>query len=71
MQLTKGQVLCGAELACMLIDAYETDATSASEESLGRVLSIVQGFPLEGEEDGPPIEACTKVVSAALKWTSK
>lgn len=78
LQLRKGQLNCGAELACMLLDAYTTDSTPATEESVDRVLHVLSAFPSEQrkenneeEEEEPPIEQCSKVASATVKWLKK
>lgn len=73
LQLRKGQLNCGAELGTMLVDAYTTDAVPGSEEAVGRVLNIMDAFPNEArlEDEDPPIERCTKVASAAVKWLKK
>ena len=58
----------------MLIDAYTTDLTPASEESVQRVLHMLSAFPTEpqtSEELEPPIDGCSKVASAAIKWLVK
>lgn len=74
LQLKKGQVNCGTELACMLLDAYTNDATPATEESVQRVLRVLSAFPAEQKEsevEEPPIESCSKVATAAVKWLKK
>ena len=57
----------------MLVDAYVTDACPATQEAVQRVLNIMEAFPTQphGEDEEPPIDRCTKVVSAAVKWLKK
>jgi golgi to ER traffic protein 4 len=61
----------------MLLDAYTTDSTPASDESVDRVLRVLSAFPVESkneieeEEEEPPIDQCSKVASAAVKWLKK
>lgn len=62
----------------MLLDAYTTDSTTATEELVGRVLRVLSAFPSEQtkendkkEEEEPPIDQCLKVASAANKWLKK
>lgn len=62
----------------MLLDAYTTDVTQATEESVGRVIRVLSAFPCqqnkgnsEQEDDDPPIEQHSKVATAAVKWLKK
>lgn len=78
LQLRKGQLNCGVELACMLLDAYTTDSAPATDESVDRVLRVLRAFPSEQinekdeeEEEEPPIDQCSKVASATVKWLKK
>jgi hypothetical protein len=62
----------------MLLDAYTTDSTPATDASVGCVLRVLSSFPSEAtketdneDEEEPPIEQCSKVASAAVKWLKK
>lgn len=72
LQLKHSQANCGTELAIMLLDAYITDNTPATTESLGRILHIIEAFPTipSSEDEDPPIERCNKIISQSLKWLS-
>lgn len=73
MQLQKGQVNCGVDLACELIGAYTSDGVLADEEHVEYVIEILEALPTEpiGEDEGPPVEAAQKIAHAALKWIRK
>lgn len=69
-QLGAGQLNAGTELGCMLAEAYTTDAAPAEAAAVGRLLRVLAAFPTApaSDDDDPPVEACSKVASAAVKW---
>ncbi|KAL4420841.1 hypothetical protein ABPG75_010497 [Micractinium tetrahymenae] len=70
LQLQKGQVNCGVELALLLVEAYRSDGLAPSEEAVERLLALVDAFPRQGRPEGadPPVDECSRVVAAAVKW---
>lgn len=70
LQLQKGQVNCGVELALLLVEAYRADELAPSEEAVERLLQLLDAFPREGRPAGadPPVGECSRVVAAAVKW---
>jgi len=45
LQLTKGQLNCGIELALLLVESYIEDKAEPSTENLDRLLSVYTAFP--------------------------
>lgn len=72
-QLRAGQITCGAELGTMLVDAYAEDRAPASTASIAALCDIVRAMPAEapGAEDGAGVDACSRFVTAAVKWAHK
>eukprot|EP00891_Asterochloris_glomerata_P009823 jgi/Astpho2/9823/fgenesh1_pg.00149_%23_71_t len=74
LQLQKGQLNCGVELALLLLEAYTTDKVTSSRENMERVFLILDAFPRP--ETGSPeaetaVDSCTRVVQAAIKWAKR
>ena len=72
-QLRSGQITCGAELGTMLVDAYTEDRAPAGAAAVGALCDIVRAMPADGAiaEDGAGVEACSRFVTAAVKWAHK
>ncbi len=56
--------------------AYEADSVAPSEASVQRVLCVIAAFPKAASSEGPsssepPVDECTKLASAAVKWLRK
>ncbi len=70
LQLQKGQINCGVELALLLVEAYRADGLPPSEEAVERLNLLLDAFPRQGRPAGadPPVGECSRVVAAAVKW---
>jgi hypothetical protein len=80
-QLRSGQVTCGAELGSMLVDAYVEDRVPATGAPLAALADIVRAMPGGGGGSGggegggteadADIDACSRFVTAAVKWAHR
>ncbi len=69
---------CPADSPCnpggiLLLQAYEADNVAPSEAAVQRVLDIISSFPKAGPSEGyePPVEDCSRLAAAAVKWLRK
>lgn len=74
-QLRSGQITCGTELGTMLVTAYTEDkvpGTDANVESLCHIVRAMPSAPTsDGGDDDATVDACSRFVSAAVKWAHK
>ncbi|KIZ06762.1 hypothetical protein MNEG_1190 [Monoraphidium neglectum] len=70
-QLRGGQITCGTELGTMLVDAYVADKAPAGPVALGALCDIVRAMPAHSAEDAAGVDACSRFVTAAVKWAHK
>lgn len=74
-QLRSGQITCGTELAGMLVDAYTEDKVQATGSALDSLCNIVRAMPSSplssGGDDDAAVDACSRFVTAAVKWAHR
>jgi len=83
-QLRSGQITCGTELAGMLVDAYAEDKVPAAGAAVSSLCDIVRVMPSSSTASGATsssseadtvdeaaVDACSRFVTAAVKWAHR
>ncbi|KAK9814271.1 hypothetical protein WJX72_003196 [[Myrmecia] bisecta] len=74
LQLEKGQLNCGVELAKLLLEAYEADDLEVNDTTLRRIWNVLHAFPQASTSDAPgscTASEATQFINATFKWATR
>eukprot|EP00873_Tetraselmis_striata_P019498 jgi/Tetstr1/439762/TSEL_028176.t1 len=79
LQLSKGQLTCGIEMAKTLVETYIADAAPCTPENFDRLLSVFCAFPepssgagqQAGADDRWPVQECVSFLMNGVKWLGR